>query len=450
MDITQVKRVYFIGIGGIGMSALARYFMRNQCVVSGYDKTPTELTRALEQEGASIHFTEDVALADKAADLVVYTPAVPATHAELVYFQNNGYTVLKRSKVLGLITEGKFVIAVAGSHGKTTVTGMISWILKHSGYDCTALLGGISTNFDSNFRKGFNDVYVVEADEFDRSFLQLSPNIAVITATDSDHLEVYGTQEAIEATFLEFAQRIKPGGTLISKPKLGVFQQYTGDKKGYDLEDTRADLYATNYVYQSEVCIVTLNTGQEFRLIYPGVHNIENAVAAISVCLQLKIEWALIERAISGFTGIRRRFENVLGVFSPNLYFYDDYAHHPEEIRMFLQSMKIMYPDKHITAVFQPHLFTRTRDLADGFAASLDLADTVILLPIYPAREEPIPGVSSELILNKLTNPNKSLCTKQELLERMKTEALQVLCTIGAGDIDTLVQPIKEILKSRS
>ncbi|HNA59046.1 MAG TPA: Mur ligase family protein, partial [Chitinophagales bacterium] len=348
MDIAQINRVYFIGIGGIGMSALARYFMRQKCVVSGYDRTETEITDALQHEGAQIHFSEDLTQIDTQADLVIYTPAVPPTHAELIYYRDNGFTVLKRSQVLGLITKDKFVIAVAGSHGKTTVSSMIAWILKNSGYDCTAILGGISTNFNSNYVMGFNDVFVVEADEYDRSFLQLSPNIAVITATDSDHLEVYGTQEAIEATFLEFANRIKENGLLISKPRLGVFQKYQRDKRGYDLTDSKADLYAVTYAYEGDRCHVTLNDGYEFYLGYPGVHNIENAIAAISVALHLNIHPDLISRAITAFTGVHRRFELVNGVFG-KIPYYDDYAHHPEEIKMFLTSIKQLFPNKKIT-----------------------------------------------------------------------------------------------------
>lgn len=448
MDLSQIKRVYFIGIGGIGMSALARYFMRQGCVVSGYDRTETEITNALLELGIAIHFTEDIAQADTTADLVIYTPAVPAAHAELVYFREHGFNVLKRSQVLGLITTNKFVIAVAGSHGKTTVSSMISWILKYSGYDCTAILGGISTNFNSNFSLGFNDVFVVEADEYDRSFLQLTPDIAVITATDSDHLEVYGTQEAIEDAFLEFANRIKENGLLISKPKLGVFKKYQGQKKGYDLSDTNANLYAVSYVYEGDTCRVTLNNGMAFNFSYPGVHNIENAIAAISVALHLNIHPDQIKLALIGFTGVHRRFELVNGVWGRVIY-YDDYAHHPEEIRMFLTSVRQMYPHKKITAVFQPHLFTRTRDLADGFAASLDIADEVILLPIYPARELPIPGVTANNILDRMQNPNRRILEKADLLKYVATGDFEVFCTIGAGDIDKLVQPIAEIFKNQ-
>ena len=448
MDIAQINRVYFIGIGGIGMSALARYFMRQKCVVSGYDRTETEITDALQHEGAQIHFSEDLTQIDTQADLVIYTPAVPPTHAELIYYRDNGFTVLKRSQVLGLITKDKFVIAVAGSHGKTTVSSMIAWILKNSGYDCTAILGGISTNFNSNYVMGFNDVFVVEADEYDRSFLQLSPNIAVITATDSDHLEVYGTQEAIEATFLEFANRIKENGLLISKPRLGVFQKYQRDKRGYDLTDSKADLYAVTYAYEGDRCHVTLNDGYEFYLGYPGVHNIENAIAAISVALHLNIHPDLISRAITAFTGVHRRFELVNGVFG-KIPYYDDYEHHPEEIKMFLTSIKQLFPNKKITAVFQPHLFTRTRDLADGFATSLDIADEVILLPIYPAREEPIPGVTANNILDRMKNPHRRILEKADLIKYVSKADIEVFCTIGAGDIDKLVQPIAEILKGR-
>jgi len=447
MDMNQVKRVYFIGIGGIGMSALARYFKKQNCIVSGYDKTETEITDALINEGIDIHFEDNIALADTDADLIVYTPAVPASHTELVYFKANGYQVLKRSQVLGLITQDKFVIAVAGSHGKTTVSGMIAWLLKYSGYDCTAILGGISTNFNSNYITGFNDVFVVEADEYDRSFMQLHPNIAIITATDSDHLEVYGTQEAIEEAFLAFAQQIKPRGLLISKPKLGVFQKYPAAKKGYDLSDAHADLYATSYAYDG-ACTFALNNGMQFRMLYPGVHNIENAIAAISVCLHLNINPDLIYNGLIAYSGIHRRFELVSSI-EGKVVFYDDYAHHPEEIRMFLSSIKLLYPGSKVTAIFQPHLFTRTRDLADGFAASLDLADETILLPIYPAREEPIPGVTASVILDKMTNASHRILEKNALLDYIRQGEFEVICTIGAGDIDKLVKPIAQILKDK-
>ncbi|MFN0275009.1 MAG: UDP-N-acetylmuramate--L-alanine ligase [Chitinophagales bacterium] len=448
MDINHIHRVYFIGIGGIGMSALARYFKQKGCEVNGYDRTQTELTVQLMQEGIHIHFEDNVALIDKDAELIVFTPAIPKTHAEYNFYINNNYTVLKRSKVLGLLSENKFTIAVGGSHGKTTVSSMIAWILKHSGYDCSAFLGGISSNFNSNFVAGNNDVLIAEADEFDRSFLQLTPDIAVITATDSDHLEIYGSQEAIEETFAEFANKIKAGGTLVAKYDLPILKKIKGKVWKYALDNSSAHLFAKSWKLTTQFSEVELNNGIRYKLSYPGIHNIENSIAAASVALLLGINKVEISAALNEFIGVKRRFEIMYN--DGSTIFIDDYAHHPEEIRMFLSSVKKIYPDKKVTAVFQPHLYTRTRDLKVGFAASMDIADEIILLPIYPAREEPIEGVTTKIIFDLIKNENKKLLTKEELLSMMKEGKFEVLCTIGAGDIDKLVKPITEILKQKT
>ncbi|MBC8172463.1 MAG: UDP-N-acetylmuramate--L-alanine ligase [Chitinophagales bacterium] len=448
MDLHKVNRIYFIGIGGIGMSALARYFKHLNKIVSGYDRTQTELTDQLQAEGISIHFEDDVELADKNADFVIYTPAIPKDHKEYNFYLSNNYPLFKRSKMLGLLTENKFTIAVAGSHGKTTVSSMIAWILKHSGTDCSAFLGGISVNFNSNFVAGDNDIVVVEADEFDRSFLQLSPDITVITAVDSDHLEIYGTQQELEKTFTVFANNLKSGGTLVAKPSLSILKNVRAKVWKYALSDASADLFATSYFITINGSDVKLNNGISYHLTYPGIHNIENSVAAVSVCMQLTIPHEKITAALEEFKGIHRRFEIMFR--NNKTIFIDDYAHHPEEIRMFLSSVKKIYPERKVTAIFQPHLFTRTRDLKEGFAESLDIADEVILLPIYPARELPIENVTTKIIYDLVKNTNKQLLTKEELVQLIQREDFEVLCTIGAGDIDKLVKPIAEILRSKN
>lgn len=448
MQFSEIKRVYFIGIGGIGMSALARYFKWRGAEVSGYDRTSTELTDQLLKEGMHIHFTDDVQLLDKQADLVIYTPAVPKSHKELNYFIEAGTQLMKRSEVLGMLSRDQFTIAVGGSHGKTTTSSMIAWILKDSGYDCSAFLGGIATNFHSNFTIGNNDVMVAEADEFDRSFLRLYPNITVITAVDSDHLEIYGTQEELEKTFIEFANKTEVGGTIVLRSNLPIIGKVDGDVKTYSLDDKHADLFVKKYSITLKGSDVELSNGIKYTLTYPGIHNIENSVAAALAAGLLEIDPVLIGRALDAFTGIHRRFEMIFQ--NAQSIFIDDYAHHPEEIRMFLLSVKEIYKGRKITAVFQPHLFTRTRDLADGFANSLDIADEIILLPIYPAREEPIEGVTSDVILSKMKNPHRAILSKEELIKKIRSENIDVLCTIGAGDIDKLVQPIADILKQKA
>lgn len=447
IDYNNLKRIYFIGIGGIGMSALARYFHFNNVVVSGYDRTETALTKQLQQEGIAIHFTDDIALADLNADLIIYTPAIPKDHKEYNYFLENGYPIRKRAQVLGELSASKFTIAIAGSHGKTTVSSMIAWILKHSGYDCTAFLGGICVNFNSNFVAGKNEVMVIEADEFDRSFLQLHPDIAVITAVDSDHLEIYGTQQELEKTFTEFAHQVTEKGKVVLKSSLPILKNIQREKFSYSINDTAANLFVADYKITLSGSQVTLNNGMQYKLIYPGIHNIENSVAASGVALLLGIEKNKIISALNVFNGVHRRFEIMYQ--NDTTVFIDDYAHHPEEIAMFLKSVRAIYAGKKITAIFQPHLFTRTRDLAEGFSASLSIADEVVLLPIYPARELPIEGVSSAMIYNHIHSPSRHIMEKEDLLEFIQTHPLEIVCTIGAGDIDKLVEPIVNTLKQK-
>lgn len=452
LELKDIKKIYFIGIGGIGMSALARYFRFHGAAVSGYDKTATVLTRQLESEGIPVHYEDDPELAPKDTDLVVYTPAVPKDHKELLYYQQHGYTILKRSDVLGVITNSSFNICVAGTHGKTTITTMIAHVLRHSGYGCNAFLGGIAVNYNSNFWSDRNNVCVVEADEYDRSFLKLSPDIAVITAMDADHLDIYGTAAAVEQAFIDFSGKVKPGGLLLSKWGL----RRTKDLKGsrhmtYSLRIGAADYRAMDILikdgsYRFRVVSgswtldnVVLNMG--------GLHNVENATAAIAVAHQLEIDDDRIRAAVNAFRGVKRRFEYIIR--KEGLVFIDDYAHHPEELRALISGARELFPDMKCTVIFQPHLFTRTRDLTDGFAESLDLADEVLLLPIYPARELPIEGITSRIIADKMTKGKAVLVDRQTLLNTIKNSAVELLITAGAGDIDALVGPVQELLDKR-
>jgi UDP-N-acetylmuramate--alanine ligase len=405
-----------------------------------------------------VHYEENVDLVPKDASLVVYTPAVPKEHKELVFFQQHGYKVVKRSDVLQIATESSFNICIAGTHGKTTITTMVAHLLRHTGYGCNAFLGGISVNYGTNFWGSDKNISVVEADEYDRSFLKLSPDIAIITAMDPDHLDIYGTAEAMEQAFIDFSGRIKPGGLLISKYGLKRRQDLKGTTHlTYSVQNKSADVYPENIKmingsYEFDVVIknkkvenVSLNIG--------GMHNVENAVAAIAVASSLNIDEAKIKSAVADFKGVKRRFEYIIppsprgeGV-RPT--FIDDYAHHPEELRALISGAKSLFSDKKCTVIFQPHLYTRTRDLADGFAEVLDMADEVVLLPIYPARELPIEGVSSEMILNKMKSEVKRAAAKNDLLEWIEKDYDRngVLITAGAGDIDLLIEPIKKILQ---
>ncbi|HMO62979.1 MAG TPA: UDP-N-acetylmuramate--L-alanine ligase [Ferruginibacter sp.] len=444
--------VYFLGIGGIGMSALARYFLNAGVTVSGYDKTPTALCRKLEAEGAVIHYEDNIEFIDKEAKLVIYTPAVPKDHLGLNWYLSHNYTVAKRSDVLGAITATGFNICIAGTHGKTTTSTMVAHILRHSGYGCNAFLGGIAVNYDTNFWASDNEICVAEADEYDRSFLKLNPDIAIISSMDADHLDIYGTAENMEQAFIAFTENIRPRGVLISKYGL----QRSSELKApvhysYAVQNTDADIYATNIEvdngsYRFDVrlqgkCIkaVQLNMG--------GMHNVENATAAIAVAVQLGIDEAKIKAAVAGFKGVKRRFEYIIKTGTQVM--IDDYAHHPEELKALITGAKAMFADKKCTVVFQPHLYSRTKDHAAGFAEVLDEADEVMLLPVYPAREQPMEGVSSYMILEKMKHKNAQVFTKQSLLNQLKATKPEFLITAGAGDIDTLVGPIKEVLEER-
>ncbi len=450
--LNSIQKIYFIGIGGIGMSALARYFKAKGADVSGYDKTSTPLTRELEASGIAIHYEERVDLAPKDADAVVYTPAIPAQHAELVYYRENGYTVVKRSDVLQWITEGSFNICVGGTHGKTTVTSMTAHLLRHTGYGCNAFLGGIAANYNTNFWSSEKNVVVVEADEYDRSFLKLVPDVAVVTAMDPDHLDIYGTPEEVVNAFIQFSQKVKPGGCLVTKydlersEELKAAHHYT-----YSFEDVRADVYAANRkVVNGSYVFDVMNedwTIKDVVLHMGGLHNIENCVAAITVAKYLGIADDKIRAAVADFKGVRRRFEYALK--NEQHVLIDDYAHHPEELRALISGVKSIFPGDKLTLVFQPHLFSRTNDLADEFAISLDMADEVILLPIYPARELPMRGVSSELVMSKMQVAKCQVLSKEEMKTWVAEHQPKLLVMAGAGDIDALVQPVKDLLLNR-
>ncbi|WP_121354510.1 UDP-N-acetylmuramate--L-alanine ligase [Flavisolibacter nicotianae] len=458
------RSVYFIGIGGIGMSAIARYFLSLGVKVSGYDKTETPLTKQLTAEGIVIHYTEDVNLVPKDAGLVVYTPAVPKEHAELVYYQSNGYAVVKRSDVLGAISRDAFNICIGGTHGKTTITTLVAHILRHSGYGCNAFLGGISVNYGTNFWSSNNNVCVIEADEYDRSFLKLSPNVAVITSMDADHLDIYGDEKSLQDAFVAFGAKVKSGGLLIGKFGLGRLKETGVERRWtYSLQNDAADVSASNILIEEGGYRFDIRLKDRLlancSLKIGGMHNVENTVAAVAVAAELRIDDEKIRQALADFKGVKRRFEYVIppkknsgnNFVQPVL--VDDYAHHPEELRALLGSVRSLFPQRVVTVVFQPHLYSRTRDLAGGFAEALSLADRVILLPIYPARELPIEGVSSEMILDRIEREDKQVLSKDAFLEWMKTHAEQldkefgeVIVMAGAGDIDALVEPVRVLL----
>lgn len=452
MNLKNVHRVYFIGIGGIGMSAIARFFNERGTVVKGYDRTTTELTRQLEAEGIEVHYTDDVNLLDKETVLVVYTPAIPKDHKELNWYRDNHYPVYKRSDVLEWITESLFSITVAGTHGKTTISTMISYLLRDTGFGCNAFLGGISVNYDSNYWSSAKQLAVVEADEYDRSFLKLHPDIAVLTAMDADHLDIYGTVEDMESAFIQYTKNIKHNGTLLFKHGLKRERDLEGASRvSYSLQNDAAEAYAANIVqkdggYKFDV-VNRYGSLQGVSLNIGGMHNVENAVAAITVAQMLEIDGDKIKESMAAFKGVKRRFEYIIK--NDTIVYIDDYAHHPEELAALIKSAMRLFPDRKCVVVFQPHLFTRTRDLAEGFAESLDMADEVILLDIYPARELPIEGVTTKLIADKMGNPAHTILSKEALLDYVKVAPLDLLITAGAGDVDKLVNPIKEILESK-
>jgi UDP-N-acetylmuramate--alanine ligase len=455
LKFDDIKQVYFLGIGGIGMSALARYFASQGIVVSGYDRTATALTKALEDEGIQVHYTDDPSLLPAnlhiSDSLIVYTPAVPNNHKELNDLKLRGFVIHKRAEVLGIICNSRRTIAVAGTHGKTSVSTMTAHILRTSNHGCSAFLGGISKNYGTNLLlDSQNSNWIVaEADEFDRSFLHLEPELAVITSMDADHLDIYGTHQQVIESFRMFAAKIKEGGFLVKKKGLSVgdsssdkFTTYT-----YSITET-ADFYATAIelkegFYQFDL-VTPETTIKGLVLNYPGLLNVENAVAASSMAILCGVDPIDIRKALGDYSGVSRRFD--IHLKNEKFVLIDDYAHHPEELRATIQSVRDIYKDRVITGVFQPHLFSRTQDFAADFARSLDLLDEIVLLDIYPARELPIEGVSSELIFDQIENTNKKLCLKGELTALAKTFKPGIIIMMGAGDIDTLVEPVKEQL----
>lgn len=452
-DNKVMKDIYFIGIGGIGMSALARYYRRKGYAVSGYDRTPSDLTRALEREGIAVHYEDDPARvpADPAETLVVYTPAIPADMDELTYVRQHGYKVVKRSRMLGEIAEGQRCFAVAGTHGKTTTSTLTAHILTHAGTGCSAFLGGISRNYGSNLLVSPTPIVVAEADEFDRSFLQLHPEIAVITAMDADHLDIYGDLVHVVEAFRQFAAQVT--GTLIAKLGLPLSPADTPARLlRYHRDDPAADFYGSGAVPGPDGCCTFdlhhpggILTG--VRVGVPGLVNVENSIAAAAICLTAGLEPERVKAAIGAFKGVQRRMD--VRYHSPRITYIDDYAHHPAELAAAIASVRGMFPGRRLTAVFQPHLYTRTRDFAPAFAEALSAVDKLILIGIYPAREEPIPGVDARLIYDRVTAPEKVLLQREELMDYLREEPVDVLVTFGAGDIDRFAEPIARMLAMR-
>ena len=456
--LKNAKRVYFVGIGGIGMSALARYFVQAGLSVAGYDRTPSDITHALEQVGVDIHYEDNTALipaeyTNPDGTLVVYTPAIAASHTELNLFRQGGYTLLKRAQVLGAISRQHKTLGVAGTHGKTSTSTMLAHILGQSAMGCDALVGGLSKNFGSNLllaNRGAN-LLVVEADEFDRSFLTLTPHLAVVTSTAPDHLDIYGTPEMVYEAFEQYAARIEPNGFLVKRYGLDFAPSMANGVRTltYGME-VEADIHPSNISLHNGLYHFDLNTPQgiisNLQLGIPGLYNLENAMAAAAAALSVGIQHNELRRGLASFTGVVRRFD--MRYRSNRAVYIDDYAHHPDEIRATVESLRQTFPGRAITGIFQPHLYTRTRDFAQGFAQALDRLDRAYLLDIYPAREEPIPGITAHSIANLMQRP-ASVLSRQELLQKLAHEPIDVLTTMGAGDIDRLVAQIANLLEQR-
>ncbi len=461
MLIDRIQRVYFLGIGGIGMSSLARFFRSRGIAVAGYDRTQTPLTLALESEGINIHYSDNPDLIPFAVrnhgsepeTVIIYTPAIPAEMQELNYFIDHGYLLHKRSEILGLITRSYDSLAVAGTHGKSTVTAMIAQILIESGEGCTAFLGAISKSINSNLVLSDQSRWaVVEADEFDRSFLQLNPYMACVTSMDPDHLDIYGDYNSMVQGFTDFVNRVQPKSQLVIKQGLSLEPDAENKQKvfTYSLDREDSDYYARN-IRQVELgyCFDLVTPGGVVKDILtriPGITNVENAVAASSLTLMARIAESGIRKGIGAFQGLVRRFD--VKFRKNGVVYIDDYAHHPNEISALIHSIRLLFPDRKITGIFQPHLYSRTRDFADGFAAALSKLDEVILLDLYPAREKPLPGVDSRMILDRIESGHKQLCTKQDLLTVLASMEPEILLTIGAGDIDQLCEPITKFLQN--
>ena len=457
-----MRKIYFLGIGGIGMSALARYFLHEGCAVAGYDRTPTPLTARLESEGAAVNYEDSIeAIPEQFRDkdtLVVYTPAVPSDHPQMQYFREGGYRMLKRSQMLGELSAGKFVMAVAGTHGKTTTSTLVSWLNHAAAGEGSAFLGGVSKNFDSNLVLGQGGRLAVEADEFDRSFLQLNPNVAVVTSADADHLDIYGTHGAVKEAFSQFIDRICAGGSLVIKRGVDVAIRNSEISVYSYSFDQQADFYATNITllptghYTFDV-VTPFGTIEGCTLGIPGWVNVENAVAAVALFIlaakseDKDVDYDALRSALASFSGVKRRFE--FYVNTPKAVYMDDYAHHPRELSAAITSVKRMFPERKLTAIFQPHLYTRTRDLYEEFAQALSLADQVVLLPIYPARELPIEGICSQIIADRVTV--KCTIVEREQIAQWLTESdTDVVVSFGAGNIDAYCQAMAEVIEAKS
>ncbi|GGC12090.1 UDP-N-acetylmuramate--L-alanine ligase [Dyadobacter sediminis] len=458
--MTDWKYVYFVGIGGIGMSALARWFKANGFHVAGYDKTLTPLVQKLIEEDIAVNLDDEVETIpaafreDSAQTLIIYTPAVPVQHKQMNYFRDGNFLILKRSQVLGLLTRNLRTVGVAGTHGKTTTSSLVAHILRHAHVNSTAFLGGITQNYGTNLL--LNEpthhleevICVVEADEFDRSFLTLFPEIAIVTSTDADHLDIYGKHEAVLESFREFVGQIDDNGILFMKNGLEIASATKAQVFTYGLNS--GEYHASNIHISNARFVFDLEHPEGkiagIAMKIPGYHNIENSIAASAVAMHLGVKPEKIKEALENYKGVKRRFE--YQVENGSHIYIDDYAHHPAEIQAFLSSVKGLYPGRHVTAIFQPHLFTRTRDFADGFAESLSLADRLILLEIYPARELPIEGVNAGMLLEKVSIADKQLAAKEDVLNVLADLKTDIVVTIGAGDIDTLVEPVKNWLNN--
>jgi UDP-N-acetylmuramate--alanine ligase len=446
MNLKNIHSVYFVGIGGIGMSALARYFKFNNKNVAGYDKTKTEITEALEALGIQVSTNDNVAeipteYLNKENTIIIYTPAIPTSHSGLTYFRANNFNIYKRAEVLGLITKDTYCLGVAGTHGKTTTSSILGHLLAESGVEVTAFLGGISENYNSNLILKGNEITVVEADEFDRSFLQLSPDIACITSMDADHLDVYGKKEALDDSFIEFTKRIKPNGTLFIQEDIDELDGITyGFKETSDYHIKNIKIQDGSYVFDI-VTPTAIVIAIQFHL--PGRHNLLNGLVAFAMAEKIGTPTDRLAKALGTFKGVKRRFS--YQIRTDDFVFIDDYAHHPTELNALHQAVREMYPAKKVTILFQPHLFSRTKDFADDFAESLAQFDEIILLEIYPAREKPIEGITSSWLLSKINNDKKELVAKENLINHIDTIKTDVLLTVGAGDIGAEVLKIKNL-----
>ena len=446
MNLKNIHNIYFVGIGGIGMSAIARFFKSQNKNVAGYDKTQTEITNSLEALNISVHFEDEIgcienSFLNKEETLVVYTPAIPKDHKQLNYFKSNGFKILKRSEILGVITENTFCLAVAGTHGKTTTTSILGHLLKSCDVKLTAFLGGISENYNSNLILNGDKVSVVEADEFDRSFLTLSPDMAAVTSMDADHLDIYGDASQLQETFKDFTKKIKPNGKLFVKNGLPIQGITYGIEDNSDYSIQNIKIENGTYVFDVQTPNTTIKN-IEFNL--PGRHNLSNALVALAMSVEYGLPAKQLAKALASYKGVKRRFS--YHIKTDKLVYIDDYAHHPEEINAVHQAVREMYPEKKVLAVFQPHLFSRTQDFATQFAKSLSQFDQIILLDIYPARELPIEGVTSSWLLSLIENSNKKLVNKEDLISQIKQSNADVILTIGAGDIGAQVLKIKEAL----